>query len=81
MRGAYGGTGERFDWELAAAHPGRPPLVLAGGLTPDNVGDALAAVHPFAVDVSSGVEAAPGVKDPDRLRRFFEAVHQAAAPA
>jgi phosphoribosylanthranilate isomerase len=81
VRGAYGGTGERFDWELAAAHPGRPPLVLAGGLTPENVGEAVAVVHPFAVDVSSGVEAAPGVKDSDRVRRFFEAVQQAAAPA
>ena len=79
--GTYGGTGERFDWELAAAHPGRPPLVLSGGLTPDNVAEALAVARPFAVDVASGVEAAPGVKDPDKLRRFFEAVEQAAAPA
>ena len=79
--GAYGGTGERFDWELAAAHPGRPPLVLSGGLNPDNVAEALSVAHPFAVDVASGVEASPGVKDPDKLRRFFEAVEQAAAPA
>ena len=79
--GSYGGTGERFDWELGAAHPGRPPLVLSGGLTPENVTEALAVVSPFAVDVASGVEAAPGVKDPDRMRRFFEAVQQAAAPA
>ena len=79
--GTYGGTGERFDWELAAAHPGRPPMVLSGGLTPDNVSEALSVASPFAVDVASGVEAAPGVKDPDKLRRFFEAVEQAAAPA
>ncbi len=79
--GTYGGTGERFDWELAAAHPGRPPLVLSGGLTADNVGEALAVARPFAVDVASGVESSPGVKDPGRLRRFFEAVEQAAAPA
>ena len=79
--GRRGGTGESFDWELAAAHPGRPPLLLAGGLTPENVGEALAVAHPFAVDVAGGVEASPGVKDPDRLRRFFEAVEQAAAPA
>jgi phosphoribosylanthranilate isomerase len=79
--GSYGGTGERFDWELATAHPGRPPLILAGGLTPDNVGEAVAMVRPFAVDVSSGVEASPGVKDSDRMRRFFEAVQQAAAAA
>jgi phosphoribosylanthranilate isomerase len=79
--GAYGGTGERFDWELAAAHPGRPPLVLSGGLTPENVGEALSVARPFAVDVASGVEASPGVKDRDRMRRFFDAVEQAAAPA
>ncbi len=79
--GTHGGTGERFDWELAAAHPGRPPLVLAGGLTPDNVEEALAVARPFGVDVAGGVEAAPGIKDPDRLRRFFEVVQQAAAPA
>ena len=81
VSGAYGGTGERFDWELAAAHPGRPQLVLSGGLNPDNVTEALSVAQPFAVDVASGVEASPGVKDPDKLRRFFEAVEQAAAPA
>jgi phosphoribosylanthranilate isomerase len=79
--GRYGGTGEPFAWELAAAHRGRPPLVLAGGLTPENVGEALAVARPYAVDVASGVETSPGVKDPDRMRRFFEAVEQAAAPA
>lgn len=79
--GTHGGTGESFDWQLAAAHRGRPPLVLAGGLTPDNVDEALAVARPYAVDVAGGVEAAPGVKDPDRLRRFFDAVEQAAAPA
>ena len=79
--GTYGGTGQRFDWELGATHPGRPPLVLSGGLTPENVGEALSVAQPFAVDVASGVEASPGVKDPDRMRSFFEAVEQAAAPA
>jgi phosphoribosylanthranilate isomerase len=78
--GAYGGTGESFDWELAAAHPGKPPLVLSGGLTPENVGEAVAAVRPFAVDVASGVEAEPGVKDHEKLRRFFVAVERASAP-
>jgi phosphoribosylanthranilate isomerase len=78
--GTYGGTGERFDWELAAAHPGRPPVVLSGGLTAANVGEAQSIVHPFAVDVASGVESAPGVKDPDRVRAFFEAVEQATTP-
>jgi phosphoribosylanthranilate isomerase len=80
--GSYGGTGERFDWELAAAHPGGTPLILSGGLTAENVGEALSVVRPFAVDVASGVEASPGVKDPYRLQAFFEAVASASpAPA
>jgi phosphoribosylanthranilate isomerase len=77
--GTYGGTGERFDWELAAAHPGDTPLVLSGGLTAENVGEGLAVTHPYAVDVSSGVEASPGVKDPARMQAFFEAVAAASA--
>ena len=77
--GTYGGTGERFDWELAAARPPGTPLLLSGGLTAANVGEALALTHPYAVDVSSGVEAAPGVKDPYRVQAFFEAVRSAAA--
>ena len=76
--GTYGGTGERFDWELAAAHRGGAPLILSGGLTAENVGQALAVARPFAVDVSSGVESAPGIKDPYRLQAFFEAVASAA---
>jgi phosphoribosylanthranilate isomerase len=72
--GKYGGTGERFDWELAAVHAGDTPLILSGGLAAQNVGEALAVARPYAVDVSSGVEAAPGVKDPYRLQAFFEAV-------
>jgi phosphoribosylanthranilate isomerase len=82
--GTWGGTGERFDWELAKEHPHRPPLVLSGGLDPDNVADAIAVARPFAVDVASGVEAEPGRKDPDKLRRFFASVESppkaAAAP-
>ena len=77
--GAWGGTGERFDWELAANHPGRPPLLLSGGLTPENVADAIAVVQPFAVDVASGVEAEPGRKDPEKLRRFLDSVNRAPA--
>jgi len=77
--GTYGGTGERFDWELVAARPAGTPLILSGGLTAENVGEALAVVHPYAVDVSSGVEAAPGVKDRYRLQAFFEAVGSTAA--
>ena len=78
--GSFGGTGERFDWELATAHPGEPPVVVSGGLDPDNVAEAIAVAHPFAVDVASGVEAEPGHKDPDKLARFFGAVERAAAP-
>ena len=70
---APGGTGESFDWALARLHPGHPPLVLSGGLTPDNVGAAIAAVRPFAVDTASGTEAAPGRKDPAKLTAFFRA--------
>ena len=72
--GLRGGTGENFDWELARRHSGHSPLVLSGGLNPENVGDAVAAVEPFAVDVASGVEASPGVKDPERVEAFFAAV-------
>ena len=77
--GAYGGTGETLDWRALAAEPGRPAedVVLAGGLRPDNVGAAIAALHPAVVDLSSGVESAPGVKDHQRLRDFFAAVVQA----
>jgi phosphoribosylanthranilate isomerase len=71
---APGGTGESFDWELARLHPGNPPLFLSGGLTPDNVGQAIAAVRPFAVDTASGTEAAPGLKDAAKLTAFFRAV-------
>jgi phosphoribosylanthranilate isomerase len=77
--GTYGGTGERFDWELAAAHPGDTPLVLSGGLTAENVGEALAIARPYGVDVSSGVESSPGVKDSYRMQAFFEAVSSATA--
>ena len=70
-----GGTGQRFDWALArqAVARGRP-IILAGGLDPDNVARAIAEVRPFAVDVSSGVEASPGRKDPEKLRRFLRVV-------
>jgi phosphoribosylanthranilate isomerase len=74
VQGSFGGTGERFDWELAHEHPRHPPLVLSGGLDPDNVAEAIAIARPFAVDVASGVEAEPGRKDPDKLRRFFASV-------
>lgn len=76
---AYGGTGETLDWQALAADPATPSagLVLAGGLRPENVGEAIAAVRPFAVDVSGGVELAPGRKDHQRLHDFFAAVEHA----
>ena len=72
--GVPGGTGETFSWEIARAHRGRTPVLLSGGLTPDNVADAIAAVHPYAVDVASGVELSPGLKDPEKLQAFAAAV-------
>ena len=78
--GQPGGTGESFDWELTAGHSAAIPLILAGGLDPGNVGEAVAAAHPYAVDVASGVEAEPGRKDPALLEQFFDAA-RSAAPA
>jgi phosphoribosylanthranilate isomerase len=78
--GVPGGTGETFAWEIARAHRGSIPVILSGGLTPDNVADAIAAVRPFAVDVASGTEASPGVKDPDKLQAFAAAVRAAQIP-
>jgi phosphoribosylanthranilate isomerase len=78
--GVPGGTGETFAWEIARGHRGRTPLILSGGLNPDNVAEAISVVRPFAVDVASGVELAPGRKDPDKLRAFAAAVASTAAP-
>ena len=77
--GIYGGSGRRLDWEAVAADPATPrkALVLAGGLKPATVGAAIAALSPAAVDVSSGVEWVPGIKDATRLRDFFAAVERA----
>jgi phosphoribosylanthranilate isomerase len=72
--GVPGGSGETFAWELARRHPSSVPRILGGGLTADNVAAAIEVVRPFAVDVASGVEAAPGIKDGEQLRRFAEAV-------
>jgi phosphoribosylanthranilate isomerase len=73
---AFGGTGNTVDWDLAAeiVAASSVPVVLAGGLRPENVAEAIRRVRPFGVDVSSGVESSPGVKDPAKLRAFFEAV-------
>lgn len=72
-----GGTGESFDWELLRERRSSIPHVLAGGLTPENVADAIDAASPWGVDVVTGVEAGPGRKDPARMRAFFEAVRAA----
>jgi phosphoribosylanthranilate isomerase len=77
----FGGTGATFDWELLRARRSSVPLVLSGGLTPDNVADGIRATHPFAVDTASGTEASPGVKDPVKLSAFFRAVEQASVAA
>jgi phosphoribosylanthranilate isomerase len=74
-----GGTGSTFEWELAAHHHGSVPLVLSGGLSPDNVRQAIDAVRPYAVDSASGTEAEPGRKDPAKLRALFRAVERADA--
>ena len=72
--GQRGGTGQSFSWELASTHRGAVPLILAGGLTPDNVGEAVRVAAPFAVDTASGTEASAGHKDPAKLTAFFRAV-------
>jgi phosphoribosylanthranilate isomerase len=74
----FGGSGSTFDWSLARAAAERTTVVLAGGLTPENVADAIRAVRPWAVDVASGVEAMPGVKDPEKLARFIARAKEAA---
>jgi phosphoribosylanthranilate isomerase len=76
QEGLHGGTGAVFDWSLIP--PALPvPVVLSGGLTPENVGDAVRRVRPFAVDVSSGVEASKGIKDADKVAAFVRGVRDA----
>lgn len=74
--GVPGGTGEAFDWSLVPARLSKP-IILAGGLSADNVGQAIAQVQPYAVDVSGGVEQAKGIKDAAKIEAFMRAVKQA----
>jgi phosphoribosylanthranilate isomerase len=71
--GLHGGTGQSFDWDLVAKRRSKVPMILAGGLTADNMADAIELVRPFAVDVASGVEAEPGRKDQAKVEAFLEA--------
>ena len=75
--GAYGGTGKTFDWNIAVRAKEFGRVILAGGLTPENVADAVREVRPYAIDVSSGVESSPGVKDQEKIVRFVEAARSA----
>jgi phosphoribosylanthranilate isomerase len=77
VEGLPGGTGQTIDWDLVRGARLGAPIILSGGLNPDNVADAIAMTEPFAVDVASGTERAPGVKDPDKLRAFHDAVRDA----
>jgi phosphoribosylanthranilate isomerase len=77
LDGCSPGKGGSFDWELAFGANAFGSIIIAGGLTPDNVSSVVSTLHPFAVDVASGVESKPGKKDYDKMRRFIEAVQRA----
>jgi|SRR5680860_1420069 len=80
-KGLFGGTGESFDWGLLREHRSEVPAIVAGGLRPENVAEAIAVTRPYAVDVASGVEAEPGRKDHAAMTAFFEAVQGASVSA
>lgn len=80
LPGMPGGTGEAFDWEIVRERRSDVPMILAGGLTPDNVGDAIATARPDIVDVASGIERAPGIKDLGLMRAFADQVRIADPP-
>ncbi len=75
--GVLGGTGKTFDWQIAVEAKQYGRLILSGGLNPENIGDAIRTVEPYAVDVSSGVEKSPGVKERKKMEAFFNAIAQA----
>jgi phosphoribosylanthranilate isomerase len=79
--GQYGGTGQTVDWEMAHRIAQTAPVLLAGGLTPANVAEAIRRIQPWGVDVATGVESEPGVKDPARVRDFIQAVRACTAEA
>ena len=79
VEGMRGGSGQAWDWSLAAQRRSKIPMILSGGLTADNVADGIAATHPYAVDVASGVEAEPGVKDHAKLEAFMAVASPARA--
>jgi phosphoribosylanthranilate isomerase len=78
-KGLPGGTGESFDWELLRGHRSDVPSILAGGLNPDNVAEAVRIAQPYAVDVASGIEASHGIKDHAKMAAFFEAAQPTVA--
>jgi phosphoribosylanthranilate isomerase len=79
--GLWGGTGKSFDWGLLREHRSEVPAIVAGGLRPENVAEAISVARPFAVDVASGVEAEPGRKDHAAMTAFFESAQVASVPA
>jgi phosphoribosylanthranilate isomerase len=80
VKGVFGGTGITADWDSAAQLARQYPILLAGGLTPENVAEAVQRVHPWGVDVASGVESTPGVKDLNKIKAFIKAVRSATTP-
>jgi phosphoribosylanthranilate isomerase len=78
VAGQFGGTGKTAPWALLADFHPPVPLILAGGLNPDNVAEAIRSVRPYGVDVASGIEARPGIKDVDKMRRFIDNACEAA---
>jgi phosphoribosylanthranilate isomerase len=76
VEGALGGTGKTFDWKIAIAAKAYGQIILAGGLTPDNIAEAVRIVKPYAVDINSGVESAPGKKDKHKLQKLFNNLRQ-----